>query len=78
MIEHAGYFVEGLVIVSVAFGCTFMLIAAVGLSLVLSRIQEERRGNGCRSAGCRRSRSCNGCDLSRTAEHVRDSFKGGL
>lgn len=77
MSEQAGYFVEGLVIATLAFSLTFVCIAAVGLSVVLTRIHEERNGNGCRSAGCRRSRSGNGCDRSRMAEPVRDSFNGG-
>lgn len=67
---------HGIAIAVGSAAITFMFIAAAGLALVVNRLQEERYGIGCRSAGCRRSRSGNGCDLSRTAEHARDPFKG--
>jgi hypothetical protein len=56
---------------------TLMFVAAFGIAVVVNRIQEERYGSGCRSAGCRRSRPGNGGNQSRTAEHVRDLFTGG-
>jgi hypothetical protein len=69
---------HGIAIAAGSAAITFMFIAAAGLALVANRIQEERYGIGCRSAGCRRSRSGNGCDQSRTAERVRDLFNGGV
>lgn len=44
----------GVAVISAAV--TLLAVALAGLAMVAFQIQEERRGNGCRRAGCRRSR----------------------
>lgn len=62
---------DGLVIAGLAFSATLFVVSVAALVVITLKIQEERSG-GCRGAGCRRSRSGNGCTNSpRSVETVR-------
>lgn len=63
---------DGLVIAGIGFAATLLVISVGALVLVALKIQEERAGTGCRSAGCRRSRAGDGFISSRVAEPARD------
>lgn len=69
--------VHGLLISVTAMAATFVVLAVAGLVVVANRIQDERRGSGCRSEGCRRSRSGQGCNAPRVAETARGIFTEG-
>lgn len=52
--------VEGIVVAVISAAVTLVTVSAGGLALAWMHVHEERRGSGCRGAGCRRSRSGQG------------------
>lgn len=65
---------QGSVIAVASAAVTLVVVGLAGLALVALQIQEERRGSGCRAAGCRRSRPGQGRTTPRGAETARGIF----
>ncbi len=63
---------HGVLIAVATLAVTLAIVAFAGLSFVIFQMEEERRGMGCRGAGCRRSRPGHGCTKApRVAETAR-------
>ena len=64
--------VDGLVLALLSASVTLFVVSVAAVALVALKIQEERSGTDCPSAGCRRRRPGNGCTIElRGAETAR-------